>query len=304
MKEIPSTPVANQSLNVACTVIHHCNVNVLKGTLDSLISDGLEPHNVLVVDNSGKAVSEQELLKVLVDGMVLHRVNNDGYGSAANHGIRHFLERLDPPEFILIATHEVRPLAGAVRQLKQAMEMCPSRMAVGPALVSATPAGKLRVSAGGERSRILGIPRHVEVKGSSWLSSEEIYDRLWLDGAFVLYRSSALVTEKFREEFFLYYEETELHYRLIDIWGERAVACVTGAVVEETSRGVPSELKGRNQQWLLDLHGNWWQRQFTVPYIIARDCFKVAVGRGSTTELLAVVRSWRSARRNPLFMSS
>ena len=76
--------------------------------------------------------------------------------------------------------------------------------------------------------------------------------RAWLDGAFCLYRADLLRAMPFRTDFFLYFEETELHTRIRK--AGYGVAWVPTASVEQSSTGVPPRLLGRNLQKYQHLH--------------------------------------------------
>lgn len=281
-------------LLVSCVIIHHRNLDVLPRTLQSIQKQGIDPRRIVVVDNSEAAVGDGELADILDPGMSLERIPNRGYGNAANHGVRLLLERESPPEFILIATHEVQPEGGAVRLLKEALVADRRRMAVGPRLLNEFPDGHVTQSSGGVRSQLLGIPMH-----RSWNVEEDgTVDREWLDGAFVLYRSSFLQENAFRNEFFLYYEESELHCRLASRLG--AVACVARAVVRQSTSGVPPYLKGRNLQWLLQLHGRSWQRALAVPWLLLKLSAKVLLRKSDLNELRQTLAGWRFAMSHPL----
>lgn len=276
-----------------CVVIHHRNLDCLSRTVGLLLQEGIDPTDMIVVDNSGGEVSFAQLTEGVPHGVRIETIENQGYGNAANHGITLLLGRENPPGSILVATHEVTPHPNAIGMLGAALENDASLLAVGPTVVSSMEEGEGWTSSGGTRSHFLGIPQHAEP-----VDEAVVVPRVWLDGAFVLYRSSALKVNRFREEFFLYYEETELHYRLASQGG--GVACVTGAVVEEVANDVPLALQGRNLQWLLDLHGTWWQRRVTVPWLIARTSLKTVLGRTERSDLKALIAGWRWSRKNPL----
>lgn len=281
-------------LPVSCVVVHHRNLDQLPETLRAIEEQGIEPAQTVVVDNSGDVLEDWQLSEVIDPAIRLERVPNRGYGSAANHGTKLLLEQDDPPEFILIATHEVRPGSNAVNRLVGALASDRRRMAVGPRLTSALPDGELRQSCGGVRSGFLGVPRHRLWDGRDKGTRE----CEWLDGSFILYRTGFLEQNKFREEFFLYYEECELHLRLAASPG--AVVCVADAVVEEEARGVPPYLRGRNLQWLVQLHGAPSQRALAVPWLLSKLAVKVLLGRSGADQLRQMVSGWLFARTHPV----
>lgn len=293
---IENDPGARDGIDpaVSCVVIHHRNLDVLPRTLESIQRQGVDPRRIVVVDNSEGVIDDGELADVLDPRMVLERIPNRGYGDAANHGVSLLLEPETPPEFILIATHEVQPEEGAVELLTEALVADRRRMVVGPRLLSELPDGSIRQSCGGVRSRLLGVPVHRTCSGGE----AGVVEREWLDGAFALYRSSFLRENAFRNEFFLYYEESELHCRLPSRSG--AVACVAGAVVREAASGVPPYLRGRNLQWLLQLHGRPWQRALALPWLLLKLSAKVLLRKSTVDELRQTFVGWRFAVGHPL----
>lgn len=280
-------------------LVHHRNLQALPETVRALLDEGIEPANLLVVDNSGDQVSCEELTAATTPGVVVTRIANRGYGNAVNVGVDQLMAREVGPEFIVVATHEVRPEPGSVGMLTAALNADPGIAAAGPLLHSRFDEGGESVAAGATRSRMLGIPRHAIVSGSAEIATlDPIVDRTWLDGALVAYRRSAFEDQRIREEFFLYVEETEFHYRLREEVGR--IVCVTGAVVHEVANEVPPFLHARNLQWLFELHGNRLQRWLTVPWVIAKNVAKTAVGRQRWSNVKLMVTGWVEARRRSI----
>lgn len=279
---------------VSCVVVHHRSLAVLPKTLESIQSQGVEPNRIVVVDNSGSTIADSALESAIGPTVALERIENLGYGDAANHGVRFLLEGAHPPEFILVATHEVRPDEGAVGLLVEAIASDDKRIVVGPRLLSDLPNGSVRSACGGVRTRRLGIPVHRACSDDDG----GVVDCDWLDGAFALYRSSFLRENPFRTEFFLYYEESELHLRLSARPG--AVACVTESAVREAASGVPPFLRGRNLQWLLQCHGTWSQRLLALPWVLFKLTVKVLMGRSTKDDLRQTTKGWWFALRHPL----
>lgn len=280
---------------IACVLVHHDNLGELPDTVSAIIDQGLDAQDVLIVDNSGDKVSERELNGVLPSGVVAERIHNRGYGNAVNTGVDLLFGRELPPQYILVVTHEVRPQQEAVLRLVEALESHPEFIAAGPALHTQLKGGGEWIATGGSETRILGIPRHVV---SAFREGGEIVERSWLDGAFVLYRREAFARERFREDFFLYVEETEYHYRLR---GEgNKIGCVPVAQVSERANDVPARFQGRNLQWLLDLHGRPWQRWLAVPWVIGKAAVKALLGRKPWIEVRELWFGWREAHQRPI----
>lgn len=265
-------------------------------TVASLVAQGVSPGRLLVVDNSEDRQQLEALKRSLHHIARLTAVQNRGYGHAANVGIEIALGLEPYPAAVLVATHEVNPQPGALTALEASLAADPTLGAVGPALVSTVRGGGERVTSGGVFTRLLNEPRQVKI-GPASTPTRGTIRRGWLDGAFVLYRSEALHRTRFREDFFLYYEETELQTRLTaGGWG---VACVADARVHENSSGVPPMLRGRNLQWFQQLHGSRLQRGLTVPSLIAKTALKALLKLQAPTEAAKMSSGWRAAIREP-----
>lgn len=280
---------------VSCVLVHHDNLGELPDTAKGILDQGIDARDLLVVDNSGEKVSELDLRDALPPEVAVERISNRGYGNAVNSGVDRLLEREYPPRYILVVTHEVRPQHGTVSMLLRALETHPDLVAVGPTLHTSPKSGGQSVASGGTATRLLGIPQHVP---SVSPTEDAIVERSWLDGAFILYRQEAFGESRFREEFFMYVEETEFHYRLRKEGGR--IGCVTSAHVSETANDIPPLLQGRNLQWLLDLHGRPLQRRLAVPSVIAKAAIKALLGRKQWVEVRELWSGWRQARREPI----
>lgn len=280
----------------AAVVVHHRSPDTLAVTVASLRREDIDGDRIVVVDNSEDP--EQDLAACLPGRPVVLEIPNRGYGAAANRGIEFLLGLTPPPSRILISTHEVRPEPGAVAVLEAALERAPDVAAVGPTVNSSKPDGAVHRICGGRFTALLNEPRHIlELAGKAKALPESPLERDWLDGAFVLYRSWVLEQERFREDFFLYYEESELHARL----GKRGwpVAWVPEAEVHELAAGVPPFLRGRNLQRFQQLHGSRLSAVLTVPLALAKASVKAVAGRAGWGQVRQLATGWLAALRSP-----
>lgn len=230
-----TTDVNEEISDVACIVVHHRSPDTVIQTVSALESSGIAPTGILVVDNSG----DDEVVRRLEErGTTAIQTANRGYAAAAHVGLEELRRsgRLRP--FTLIATHEVLPEAGAVRELRDVIASDESIAVAGPTLLHGAPARTW--SKGGRLSPVLRLPSHHRDDSGAGRS----VDRDWLDGAFTLYRTTDLETHRLDEVYFLYFEETDLHTRLRRA-GKRVV-WVPGAAVQQESSGTPPRLIGRN----------------------------------------------------------
>lgn len=283
---------------IGCVLVHHNNLGDLEGTVRSMVGEGVLAANLLVVDNSGDAVTDLDLEAAVPCGVNVVRIENMGYAHAVNFGID-WLTSTVAPDFVLVVTHEVRLRSGALTVLLEALLRDDQLAAVGPMLETIQSTGQVWVAAGGSYGPVFGIPRHNVIDGGSVECHSETVCRCeWLDGAFVLYRAEAVVERRMREDFFLYVEEVEFHARLREEVGE--IACVPGAYVTEKGNEPPARLRSRNLQWFFDLHGNWFQRCFSVPWMVGRNFVRFLVGRATWRDFRDGFAGWLDALKVPI----
>lgn len=222
--------------SVSAIVVHHNRYDIISFTISGLIARGVMPDRIVVVDNSEDESRRPELVESLPDGIDTLFVENAGYGAAVNRGLRHIAELQHPTPYTLVTTHEVEFAPGGVDALVNALDADEGLVAVGPVLRGALPDGAIW-SAGGEMSRVLRLPRHRANVPSSPTRATDVALCDWLDGAAVLYRSSALPVDPFDEGFFMYMEEVDLHLRLALAGGRVGIALSSTA--SQQSDGTP-----------------------------------------------------------------
>ena len=102
-------------------IIHHRNYPTILRTVQAVLSEGISPNRVIVVDNSENADVTEALKQSLQPGVGLVEVPNEGYGAAANIGVQRLLEDHPALDYVLISSHETVPRAGAVSALAEAL---------------------------------------------------------------------------------------------------------------------------------------------------------------------------------------
>lgn len=277
----------------AAAVIHHDNYPEVLETVLAIIRAGIAPERLLVVDNTENEPLFRRLRAGLPARCSAISVPNGGYGHAANLAVQHFRSTSSPPDYLLVATHETKPAPEAVSHLLAALTAEPTAAVAGPTLTVRERGATVVWSQGGRFTRITNEPRHYteQLRPTSLESS---ISRDWVDGAFCLYRFDVLSRHPHREDFFLYFEETELHARLRAA-GHR-VLWVPAASVGQSTAGVPAYLLTRNLQLYQQLHGSALQRRLTVPLVIARRAIKGALFL-NPVNVRPFVRGWLDARR-------
>ncbi|GAA4408642.1 hypothetical protein GCM10023168_26350 [Fodinibacter luteus] len=260
-------PQRNLLNSVCAVVVHHRRFPDVLQTVKAVISAGVRAESVVVVDNSeDKGI--RSALNRTSEGWHVHSMRNRGYGAAVNRGV----SVTSGSKVVLVLTHEALIDAASLHTMVAALGEDPRIAAVGPGRLT-TSAGRIW-SEGGELTRLLRLPRHI-LDGPS--SAAAVRDVDWLDGACVAYRIEALESQPFREDFFLYFEETELHCRL-RANGWRVVTALQ-ASAHQHSAGMPAYWASRNVVLFQGAHGTALSRILAPPYFLLRAMAIAAKGR-------------------------
>lgn len=280
--------------DLAAVVVHHRSYHTLPGTIAALLSDGVAPTRLLVVDNSEEPGRRRELEQLLPNGCHVIYCANLGYGSAVNRGASWHEAHTAGWQYLLVSTHEARPYRGCLASLHTALVEDPGTAVVGPVLVTGED-GDTVWSKGGYLTSVLGLPRHHgHLSPRSNLASRGAYDVSWLDGALLMFRRGILTQHPISETFFLYMEETD-HHQGLRRHGWR-VKISPQALAWQHSNGVPPFYLTRNIQIFQARNGSRFQTLVCAPYLmvysIARDIVKRR-GAGTWRPLL---RGWLEGR--------
>jgi GT2 family glycosyltransferase len=253
--------------DVGAVIVHHRRPEIVIETVHAVLRAGIQPENVLVVDNS----EDDDIaagLQSAADGWHVVFTANRGYGAAVNAGLRS-TERATP--FTLVLTHEARCDANDLERMVRILRTHVDVAVVGPDELRQ---GEKLWSRGGLLSLRLRIPRH---RMDSRPATADCTEVDWVDGAIALYRTDILRREPLREDFFLYMEETELHTRLRGL-GWRVVTA-SGSKGHQSSEGMPAYWAVRNTLLFQAAHGTRLSRAFAPWYVLARTCAQVVVER-------------------------
>lgn len=221
----------------AGVVVHHRSLDTVIGTVESLLRGGLDPSDLVVVDNSDDDAVTARLLATSPVRVIV--VPNHGFGSAANAGIEELLTRANPPEFVLICTHEVVLPEDGPGRLAAALEQDPRLGLVAPAFRHRRSGRPW--SYGGTFTRT-GRPVHRLAVPPN--QRADCIPSHWTDGACGLYRREAILTARFDPDYFMYFEEVDLHRR-IEAAGWR-IAVDGSVLAEQDTHGTPAFWAGRN----------------------------------------------------------
>jgi len=191
---------------VACVVL---NWNGWQDTIACLTAiDGLDYDNrfVIVVDNGSTNDSVQRIREAHPAVELICTGRNLGYAGGVNVGIRLALER--GAEFVWLLNNDAKPLPNALSALVgKALEQ-PDLGAVGSVLMYMSSQTEVQAWGGGRVNCWLGRASHATSrKEDPWFD--------YLTGASLLLRCAALAkVGLFDDGFFLYWEDTDLSFRL------------------------------------------------------------------------------------------
>lgn len=283
------------TLNTAAIVVHHRSPATLEATILRLISEGLEPAKLLIVDNSGDPAQDVSRIKALPRGVNIMFTPNSGYGAAVNAGVVWHKLNTPPTDSLLVSTHEALPEEGSLQKLSVALMTHDNAAVVGPALVTGDDSDIIW-SLGGYFSKCLGLPRHFRHKAPrAELGKSEGHAVDWLDGAFLLFRRTILEAHPLDETFFLYMEETD-HQLSIQREGWE-VRLEPAAVVWQSSGGTPAYYQTRNIQLFQAKNGSRFQTLFSAPYIIARAVVADTIRGRGVSNWQGLLAGWRAGWR-------
>lgn len=241
------------SVAVSIVVVTHRGAgelvrSCLASLAESTTADDIHTCSTVVVDNSdGPAVAGDEYGPGVA---TVVRVENHGFGAAANAGIRLALREAGGP--IAVLNDDVRVTPGWLDPLLAALDADPGLGAVQPALVfhDANRVNSLgveldRYGAGSD----VGLGRPAETLGPA----AEI--DVFTGGAVVFGRRFLADTGGFDERYFLYYEDVDLALRGAERgWRYR---CETASVVSHLGGATTTELgdevvrlQERNRLWI------------------------------------------------------
>jgi GT2 family glycosyltransferase len=181
----------------------------------------LRPENLVVVVNAREPTNRDGIERLEKVAIVISPPKKQGYGANLNLGVRSLPRGLD---FWLLGNDDLEFAEGSLGKLVETLEEHPDTAAVGPALVDLHgrhQAGLLTAPAPSQIA--LEFARLLPLR-SAWPRLEEMVLRRarndrsaaqWISGAAMLIRAHAFRSVGgFDEDFFLYFEETDLCVRL------------------------------------------------------------------------------------------
>jgi GT2 family glycosyltransferase len=260
--------------DLGVVILHHDRWPGVLATIESVIANGVDPESIVVVDNASPSDALAALRRADPRVEVIALPRNDGYAVGMNAGLRRW-----PDRDVLVLTHDCVLELGALAELRAPLADPTVGMA-GPLLCLRSDPDVVW-SAGGRYDGRRITHRGFRTPRSS-LPEPTTVDVDWLDGACLVLRRDALdAVGPFDEHYFLYFEETDLAFRLRRA-GYRVV-CARRAVAEQEPSPRPEALFVRNQLRFL-------QRQVSTRAALRRAAHEM---RRVARLLLSRDRAWR-----------
>lgn len=195
------------------------NWNGYKNTsecLDSLKKLDYSNYKIVIVDNGSTDDSVNKIKAVYPDITLIENKKNLGFGGGCNVGIRFALEHR--ADYIWLLNNDTIVDKNALSEMVKVAENNPEVGAVGSILYYVDEPMKIQAWGGGYVNMWAGVPRQFNKPVSD--------DKLqYITGASLLLRSSALLqVGLFDERFFMYWEDTDLGFKLRKAGWKLAVA--------------------------------------------------------------------------------
>jgi len=229
---------------IGVVTVTHNSMSVLPAFFASLGAGAREKPEIVLVDNRSEDWEEARSVAHDAGAQALQMPRNAGYGSAANYGVAQLPEDC---ELIVIANPDIVVGANALDVLAGVFDEDPAIGAVGPRILN--PDGSTYPSARRFPSLMLGAGHALFARvwpSNPWtrryhnlLPAEHGSDTDWLSGAFIMFRRTAFESVNgFDEEYFMYFEDVDLSWRLASAGWKRTYeprAIVTHSGAHSTS---------------------------------------------------------------------
>lgn len=182
--------------------------------LESLQRMDYPDFELLVVDNASSNDSVDQIKKAMPGVELLQTGANLGFGGGCNAGIRHALDK--GADYIWLVNSDAVADPGALAAMVRIADKNPALGSVGSVLYEADQLDKIQLWGGARVNLWTGQSRHQ-------LSCGPLD---FISGASVLFRSAAIEEVGFFDQktFFMYWEDTDLHFRLRKAGWQLAVA--------------------------------------------------------------------------------
>lgn len=287
--------------DVGAVIVTHAAPHLALQAARLIIDQGVSPRNVAVVCNHASYESGPVRELESVGARVLINQKALGYGANLNRGVRQLSEEV---RFVLLVNDDAFAQPGALEELRRGLVAEPCVGLVGPGVHSAdgtpqpsafrfpTPLSELSYVV------LLPYPLLERLRNRVAVVLEKRAARAeWVLGAAMLVRREAFeAVGGFDETFFLYSEETDLAYRLVERgWGVRWATRATFVHLGEASTNDAKYAQMQREARGAYIRRHWTTRDRTV---LRFGLMGARIWNGLVVALARVTRprSYRSVR--------
>ena len=216
-------PPASGSLSVSIILVTHNGAEIVSDCIDSLAKLGTPPEEIIVVDNASSDRTLDEVAKWMPNARILSLEANNGYGAGCNAGAREARG-----DIIVFLNQDVYLSRAFVADIQSRMASDPAIGVCGGIVLSWD--GTRMISAGQVFDPWTGYILDYGF-GSAHVDLRRATDDVFSPNgaAFAVRRSTFNEVGGFYEDFFMYFDETDLSWR-IRLAGFRAVCCPSATV--------------------------------------------------------------------------
>lgn len=204
--------MGKQTKEVGVIYVNHEDQQNLENSLVSLKETAFSMiSKVIIVDNASSSFNPQQIVRIFPNVKFVFNQENVGFARANNQALNELAT-----DYVLLANPDTQFSPGALQQLLKVLENFPQVGAVGPLLSPGK--GRWQVSFGqkvnlwGEFSQKFWRNIIYSSQLGRWKEVKEVG---WISAACLLARREALTAvQGFDEQFFIYFEDIDLCYRL------------------------------------------------------------------------------------------
>lgn len=246
----------------------------------------------IVVDNNSTDRSIEDLLMQFNDVVFLFRDKNDGFGNGCNAGVE-----LSKSEYLLFMNPDVELLDDSVELLMKHLEMDDHTGAV---------SGVMKNESGDpiyfyncfpslkwELFQILGFGFDREINrliSRSEIAEKKTFEVDWFHGAFIMMRKSDFnAAGKFNEQYFMYYEDVELCYKIRNSLNKQILCLPQVSYFHETK----SSVSGESLDNIYTFHLSRSKLLFIRNYSIVKRALMYSTGLVYVISRIVVLPVWR-----------
>jgi GT2 family glycosyltransferase len=283
---------------VSCVVVNWNGWQDTLACLESLVAQDYPSLTILVVDNASSDGSAGKIRAAFPDIEVLQSDDNRGFAAGSNLGIRRAME--SGAEFVWLLNNDTIAPPDTTRKLVAAATD-PGVGIVGTVLRYMQNPAKIQAWGGGSIRRWMGFVRHYD-------SPVELGPDSFMTFASVLLRTKMLEqVGLLDEQYFMYFEDSDLCFRAQDAGWKLAVATDTSVLHKEggsaaTRKSVRVDrIVTASGLRFLDRHGRP-RGLAKALFVLSRLGKRIAAGRQSRIRaVMRGVRDWRRSE-SPGFM--